>query len=130
MNDYGGVEKTGEEAKKNRKMPRQKSLSFIIVVFTLKKRSFVIEHYLIIFFICFSMYLYPWKLLSKKNRRSNQEHITQNERYKKLLPFIRRYTFNSRRIEQSIRKENNDIQESSFQGLQVHKIVIFFLFYG
>jgi hypothetical protein len=76
------------------------------------------------------MYLHPLKFLSSQNRRLYRKRITQNERYKKLLPFIQRYNFISHRAEQSTRKENDDFDENSSQELQVHHVFILFLLYG
>ncbi len=76
------------------------------------------------------MNLYSRKLLSWRPRRFYQETIVQNERYKKILPFIRQYTFTSYRAEHSRRKTNHDSNENSFESLQVENFFIFFSIYG
>jgi hypothetical protein len=72
------------------------------------------------------MYLHPYKFSLQQDRQLYRERIARNEKYRKLFPLIRRYAFISDRAEQSIR---NDIEENSFQRLQVDYISIFFSFY-
>jgi hypothetical protein len=102
-------------------MTRRKLLYFILVVFTFKKRSLVIEHYIALVFY-FSMYLYPWRFLSWRNHRPILEPIHENERHRKLLPLIRRYTFISFRKEHSTK---TNIDKNSSQVLQVQDFFIF-----
>lgn len=65
------------------------------------------------------MYLYPWKLVS---RRSYAERIRHNQHYKKLLPLIRRCTLVFDRTEQS----TDDLDESSLPRLQVVSVLLLY----
>jgi len=76
------------------------------------------------------MYLRPLQFLSPQNRRLYRKRITQNERYKKLLPYIQRYISISHRAEQSTRKQNDDFDEIAFEELQVDHVFMLFLVYG
>ncbi len=76
------------------------------------------------------MYLRPLRFLSPQNRRLYRKRITQNERYKKLLPYIQRYISISNQAEQSTRRENDDFDKISFEELQVDHVFMLVLVYG